>query len=412
MPRTVEAGAPKNLTVPEHELLLLCSRTRLEAPALLRLDGILDGAIDWTAVLAYGDIHGTGPLLYHHLREPGRGRIPEAVLEGLRTRSVAAAARSLMLTAELGALFDALEAADAPALVWKGPVLAHSIYPSPELRPFRDLDIIVRREDVDRMRRVLEARGYSPRPGPSEDGKELFREANQDVTMWNPRTGVLVDVHWGAMKRYFSSAMDSDALWTEGQRTDLNGWVVRTLPPTMSLIALSLHGAKHGPFPWPELKWITDVEGFVRAHPTDAWSPLLARARALGCHRAVLLGLLLAKELLDAPLPPEVEADLDRDNVVATLIPAIRDRLLSLHPAPFPLGERLQFDLAVRERLRDRLRYRAARLLTPGRRDVGGLPTPLGFLRVPLRLSRLAGRYLLRPSRLRDLFEGRGTPPD
>jgi hypothetical protein len=113
----------------------------------------------------------------------------------------------------------------------------------------------------------------------------------------------------------------------------------------------------------------------------------------------LLLGLCLARDLLDAPLPGEVVEELARDPVVASLALSIRTRILSPRTAAFSFSERLRFDFAVRERGRDRLAYGVARLLTPSDRDLVATPPALRILRVPIRLFRLAGRYLLNPSR-------------
>ncbi len=399
-------------TTPEQELLLLCGRTRLEEEGASRLRRLFEEVpVDWDAVLIAGARHAITPLLHHHMAAEGQGRVPESVLQELRRRYLAIAARNLVLGRELVALLDALEDAGAPAVAWKGPVLAAYVYPGPDLRSFHDLDIIVRRQDVAGVLEVLQERGYSAVPGRDLPDQERLRSAEQDLTMENPETGILVDVHWGRVQRYHSAAMDCEVLWGESEPMDLHGSTIRALAPDTLLLALALHGAKHGPFPWPALKWVTDMEAFLRARGTDTrgeawWRAILERARSLGCHRRLLLGLLLAGELLEAPIPPSVEADLRDETGLRALVPPIRDRLLASEPIDFSLGERLRFDLAVRERLRDRVRYRARRILIPGKRDLRTLPAPLRFLQAPLRLLRLSGRYLLKPSRVRTLLSG------
>ena len=47
-------------------------------------------------------------------------------------------------------LTAALESAGVASLVLKGPALAHTAYASPELRPFSDVDVLVRSADLDR----------------------------------------------------------------------------------------------------------------------------------------------------------------------------------------------------------------------------------------------------------------------
>jgi hypothetical protein len=339
--------------------------------------------------------------------------VPELVLEKLQDASVRGMARRLMLINEMKAVLADLDAAEAPAVVWKGPVLAYSVYPSPELRTFVDLDLLVRRGDIQRARAVLQNRGYVAKTGQLLPEENQFAKSDHSVSMVSQRRRVSVDLHWGAGARYFSSAMDTDALCARARPLAVGDTTIPALPHEEMLLALSAHGAKHGPFPWPMLKWITDVEAFLRTYPEVDWEALLAHASALGCHRMVMLGICLARELLDAPIPRAVEAAIQVDPGATRLVADIRDRILSENPPPFTFADRVRFDVAVRERLRDRLRYRARRLLTTSPRDVAALRLPvwLRFLQFPLRLTRLATKYIRRPSLIRELFSGRTPPP-
>jgi hypothetical protein len=238
--------------------------------------------------------------------------------------------------------------------------------------------------------------------------EELFSRGSEVVTMWNREAGIGVDVHWGATRRSLSLVMDCDRLWAQSRSLLMAGTWIRVLDPEWMLLALCVHGAKHWPYPWPKLKWLTDVEAIARALPPERWGPLLSSGRQTGCHRMLLLGLCLAKDLLEAPLSPEVEEALAKDPMVATLSRPIRERMLRLQSPPLSFAERLRFELAVRERRRDRVVYAFAQVLRPSERDQIATPPSLRFLQVPLRLVRLGGRYLLNPSRAKAFLLGSG----
>lgn len=391
---------------PEEELLLLCSRLELGEEGRERTRGLLGAGVDWDGLLARADYHHVTPLLHHHLASAEEERVPPDVRRQLRTRYHGIAARSLRLNMELLSLVRELEAAGAPPVVWKGPALAHTLYPSPELRTFGDLDLIVRREDRGRAREVLTRRGYTVTPDSRRSEDQLFRAQGNDATLWNPWNSILLDLHWGSIQRNRSSGSDFQSLWAEHEIVEVQGQPVRILRSDTQLLALAVHGAKHGPFPWPALKWITDMEAYLRGHPSSWWPPVLERARGVGCLRMVLLGLALAEEFLAAPLPPPVAEALARDPKVRELIPSLRRRLTAPGDIRFPLKDRFQFDLAVRERWRDRVGYMAARVLTPTNRDPQPGESALArWIGPPRRLLRLARTYLLRPSRLRELVQ-------
>lgn len=62
---------------------------------------------------------------------------------------------------------------------------------------------------------------------------------------------------------------------------------------------LSVHGAKHF---WERLNWLLDVAELTAGQPVD-WHLTIRIAAKLKSTRLLLLGLYLAHELMDAPLP-------------------------------------------------------------------------------------------------------------
>jgi hypothetical protein len=399
---------------PEQDLLLTCARTRSDEVSRSRIRELTEGELEWAQVLDHAFRHGTVALVHHHLNDAGvfeEGRVPPAVFDVLRRRSLAGLAHTLLLVTELNTLLSRLEEGSAPAVAWKGPVLAYSVYPSPELRTFVDLDILVRRRDVHRARRILQGLGYRARSAALPE-EEQFARSDYTVSMVHERTRLIVDVHWGGSVRYFSSAMDTDALCDQAVTLSIAGSDVPALAPAPLLLALCAHGAKHGPFPWPKLKWVSDIDGYLRTYPPQELEQFLDLARNAGGLRMVLLGICLARDLLETPLPLVVERAVRADPMVMGILPGIRDRLLSDQPAEFTLSERVRFDLAIRERSRDRFRYRSQRLLTTNARDSSAvhLPRGLRFLQLPVRLVRLALKVIRRPSEVRALLSGEDAP--
>ena len=51
-------------------------------------------------------------------------------------------------------------------IVLKGPNLAERLYADPKLRPYRDLDLLIRPEELARVLAALEDSGYEAAPGP------------------------------------------------------------------------------------------------------------------------------------------------------------------------------------------------------------------------------------------------------
>ena len=163
------------------------------------------------------------------------------------------------------------------------------------------------------------------------------------------------------------------------------------LAPADLLLFLCAHGAKHL---WQRLEWIADVAELVRRSQLD-YDGLAARARAAGGGRVLRLGLFLAWDLLDAPLPAPLARSLAIDRSVTALGETVRERLFADSPSAPSGFELLRFHTRARERLRDRVRGAVRAVATPGVSDwaLVRLPDSLYPLYYVVRPFRLAGKY-------------------
>jgi len=93
----------------------------------------------------------------------------------------------------LADILTCYQAAGIDVLVLKGAALAHLVYPQPVLRPMRDIDILVRAEDVYRAYARLPEIGFTP-PRRRRAGVSCLYAAGRRVrcTAHLPRPSALV----------------------------------------------------------------------------------------------------------------------------------------------------------------------------------------------------------------------------
>lgn len=356
-----------------------------------------------------GRVHGVLPLLARRVAAlSGEGSAAPPELAGrLSRRRRGISLGNLHQLALVGEIAESLEAAGVPAMAFKGPVLAATVYPDPGLREFVDLDLLVPEEDRERALRLLRAEGFRPDLSagaePWEDGGIPDPPSGAYATpLFRGSDGCAVDLHWGLAPAHRALAPDPAGIRERAGRMEVAGRSVRVPSPEDHLLLLAVHGTKHGPRPWPKTKWIADVAWLLAHRPDAEWGAALARARTRGSRRALLLGVALARDLLDAPVPDPLGAALRSDPRAGELAREVAGRLFLPYDAPEPMARRVRFDWRVLERPRDRVAYVARRLLVPtgrDRRDPVGRALPAVLL-YPYRWLRLLGTYLRRPSRL------------
>lgn len=379
-------------TRPEHELLICCARTRLDAEAIARIGVLLQKGIDWVYLLRTAKSHGMMPLLYWHLNATCPKGIPKANLDQLRDHFHANAQRNLFLTGELVRLLKLLEAHGIPTVPYKGPALAAAAYGNLALRQFHDLDLFVHRRDIFRAKELLISQDYRPAVHLTQAQEAALLRSHHEYEFRRADGRVAVDLHWGFAPPHFSFPLDPERLWERLEPVALAGTTVRTFAPEDLLLILCVHGLKHC---WERLDWISSVAALIGAHEKIDWAQLMEQAGTLGSKRMLLLGLVLAGDLSGAALPAEVLRTAQADRTTRALKELAQEWLfLETNERPGIFG-RSFFQLKAMERLRDRVRFCLRLTMTTTVRDwtAAQLPPLLSFLYYPIRAIRLTRKH-------------------
>ena len=126
----------------------------------------------------------------------------------------------------------------------------------------------------------------------------------------HPDHQVTVDLHWAFVFGFWFFPWRLEHVWDRLVPLSLAGTSVYTLPPEELLILLCLHGGKHH---WKRIGWICDVAQVIRTSPQLDWDRVKELATRLRRQRSLWLGVELARQLLDAPVPQAVTAQLQAD---------------------------------------------------------------------------------------------------
>ena len=376
-------------------LLLCCSSVRPAAESSAGIEALLAERLDWPWIVATARLHGVGPLVYSHLSARGPDRLEHTPLENLREPFQRDVRRSFLMSQELLAVLELFSEHEIPALSYKGPVLAAAEYGNLALRPFCDLDILIREEDITRAAALLTARGYVPEYQLGPLHERAWLRARNDINLRHPDLDVVVELHWEVVPRRLCVPFDQARLWGQTQTVSIGGRQIQTLSPANLLLVLCVHGAKHG---WSRLMWIADIAVIVTNHPDLDWADLFSEARRTGIERMLTVGLRLANDVVGCELPPRVRTLTGHRTTVA-LAKDLRARLFETAADGHDAFQRSWFHVKIRERLRDKVRFTLYTVIVPSGTDRLLVPLPLSLTIVYylLRPVRLAWKYLWRP---------------
>ena len=378
---------------PEKRLLVHCARTRMGPEILAEIRGILALQLDWDYILLEAAENSILPLLEKNLSSSGADLLSPALRARLQGAARQNTLRCLILTAELAKLLELFASAKILAIPYKGPVIAAQAYGDVALREFEDLDIILAQRDLPRAHEILASLGYGAKfpwilaaaaKNSFVPGEYNYRDLTRQI---------MVELHTERTLRHFPHPPDISELAKNLVAVNLAGQEVRTFTPEVTLLMLCIHGSKDF---WERLSWIVDVSEMVQAHPALDWREIFSRADSLEARRMLHVGLLLAHDLLAAPLPAEILAVLRRDAVAESLASEVVRRHLQKEYPRLDAAGRFQFRRRILARPWAGIRY-ALRLSTVPSEDdwemvrLPGWLAPLYLVLRPLRLLRKYG---------------------
>lgn len=391
----------RDCLTPELRLLTELARPSPELGVLRRLVSEVSA---WESVLAAARRHGVAALAYRRLREHCADCVPAAVLQRLREHYRHNAIRNLALTRELGALLDAMRGKGVKIIPLRGPVMAARLYGDAALRECADLDVLVRRDELEAVCGALRDRGF--RPVRELDAAQRRLELRDGCEVcYGREDGLYIEPHWELMPKTYAWGLRAEDVWGQAVPVALEGLSILQPSPEHSFVLLCAHAAKHG---WETLRDVADVAWFLHSAAFDA-ARVRAWAERTRCRLAVLASCALAEALLGARAPKELQ---QADRRVRSLCNRVLESWCREQSGPSELR-----DWILRWRVLDgapnKLRFAFRALLAPSVNDLElvRLPRPLFPLYYPLHAARMAVRYGLRPLVRRTLACLRATLP-
>jgi hypothetical protein len=209
------------------------------------------------------------------------------------------------------------------------------------MRSYGDLDLLVRQRDIRRATELMIAAGYQAAvPVSAIDcgkipGQYLFSA---------PDSKLLVELHNDYTLRYFPRRLLLERFFERQVRVLLDSRKAPALSVEDELVLICVHGAKHY---WERLMWIADVAALLYSQTNLDWKRAAESAREVGAERMLHAGLLLAANLLRAPLPGKVLPMVHSDSGAAKLAGQVLEWLPAAGSSPPGLLARALFRMRM-----------------------------------------------------------------
>jgi hypothetical protein len=298
-----------------YRLMALCARVGRHSRFDEQLARQLRDFTAWEALPAQAELHGMGPLLWHHLQGAD---IPESARRTLRGLYLRDRALNQVHAKTLLELLDLLGQGGIRPLVLKGLALAWQAYPDPALRPVSDTDLFLAKDDLLPAIDILQKGGYRFNFLPTQLNR-LPKGLNADSPS---RDGVSTHIelhHYDPAHRAINDNSPDDEfrdICEPPQRLTIDGCDVYTTSPIDTLHYLMRHFTRHLSDARADrpvsFKWMADITSLVekQAHALD-WKALLERDPAFLKRLSVLYSLTPLPEGYENFLPLKKPVSMD-----------------------------------------------------------------------------------------------------
>jgi hypothetical protein len=213
-----------------------------------------------------------------------------------------AAARELSCRRDIVEVLDAARHSGVDVLLLKGAALAYTHYREPHLRPFNDVDLLIRAADRNRAAEAVASAGYSRA---IETDAELW-SGQQHFVKTTPSGRVMIDLHWRiANPIAFAEALVFDDVWERAVAVPALGSHARTLSPADSLLLACLHRVAHHKDRL-QLLWLWDIHLLASRMAAGEFQAFAAAALRARVGAVCAHSLAVAQECFRTAIPDDV----------------------------------------------------------------------------------------------------------
>lgn len=304
----------------EQKFLIGCSVINRQSPVSQIARQSIGSNLDWEYILKNALENGTSCLLYKNLKQINEDiLVPEWVIKKLEDVYFAITAENIFLLDELGKALKKFNQEGIPAIVLKGAALLENIYQDIGLRKMRDIDILVKKEQLDKIDKSLKQLGYSSvynwadyiKAAPSQYLNSICYIKKQG------KMPVILHLHWHIINAvapfYLYGAIDIDRFWNRAIKAAIAGFQTLVLAPQHLLIHLSEHSLKHS---YSHFILFCDIFEVIRYYYKNGldWQLLVQETVEFNLNKPVYYGLYFTSKFLGAEIPGEVLTRLKPSN--------------------------------------------------------------------------------------------------
>ena len=266
-----------------------------------------DTYIDWNKIIDELKAHKIEALVYSAIKKETFNNIDKELLNEWKKGTFQSGVFQLNHIKQVESVLNLFNENNVPVIVLKGLVI-RDLYPRPELRTMCDADILVHKEDLDRVRELLISIGYT-------------ETESSDVHLNFFRGSTHIEVHWIITKEHYFNEIPKleEEIWENAVEVNVGNSKALSMGNEDLAMHLCLHMAAHLIDRGFGIRQVCDLVLFVEQRGNDTnWEEFLQKVRLCGIETFSKTIFALSKELFNMEIPTELQCEIDK-NVINAL---------------------------------------------------------------------------------------------
>jgi len=291
---------------PEYQLISLCSRLNIDSACRQKLLSLLNSPIDWNKVTKASDQQGILPFVYYNLNKPEfKAGVPENLMLIMKNFYDQNLHKNLLFEKELSSLIELTNNENIDIIPIKGFSLIQNLYKNPALRILADIDILIKKNNTQKMCDILDKLGYK------EQTREMMGPKHErdphEIIFIKPlpfNNSLMIELHHAFVPPR-PNPINLPGIWERAQKAAIGSKKILYLSEEDNLLSLTLHLRRHTR--WLALRHVVDIAESISAnHYKLDWVYIEKSARNNKAMMSVYFSFYLAQELLGTAIPLEI----------------------------------------------------------------------------------------------------------
>lgn len=264
--------------------------------------------IDWDKIIEESNAHSVTGLLYPALKKYDNSKLDIDVLNSLKKSTFISAVQQSKHIKETAKILELFNKNNIPVIVLKGLVI-RNYYPMPDLRTMCDSDVIIHKEDLEKVRTLLLNEGFREE-----------EDAGHHIAFF--KFGFNLEVHWTLANETFRKGQEcfQEHIWNDARKIQVDGVDTLALSLEDQALHFCAHMASHMAISGFGVRQLADLVLLVEHEGKNInWNNFIEKAKKSGLYKFSLGMFKVCNYLFNMEIPKELN-DGNNDEEVIKLV--------------------------------------------------------------------------------------------